>query len=62
MCVCMYVCVRARVHIRVCVFVCTLFKVHMLSVSLHSSNPNAMNMKKVADLFGEVIGVLSLAR
>ncbi|XP_065885600.1 protein furry homolog isoform X2 [Dysidea avara] len=25
-------------------------------------NPNAMNMKKVADLFGEVIGVLSLAR
>lgn len=55
-------CARACVYIHVCAFVCTLFKVHMLSVSPHSSNPNAMNMKKVADLFGEVIGVLSLAR
>lgn len=36
-------------------------KLHTILFCLHS-NPNAGNMKKVADLYGEVIGVLSQAR
>ena len=71
-CVCTYMCVYVYVreygvcvysagHCKVLIIIIIIYGIHQTLPS-PSSNPNAMNMKKVADLFGEVIGVLSLAR